>query len=56
MRRLGFPRAPLALLGRYLYGDFGPGPIWTVSADAPGQPQEISERYVVDLSGAVGSS
>ena len=56
-----------ALQGRYVYGDFGSGRIWTVSADSPGQPQEIlkaanissfgedqrGELYVVDLSGAV---
>jgi glucose/arabinose dehydrogenase len=56
-----------ALQGRYVYGDFGTGRIWTVSAESPGQPQEIlkaaniasfgedqrGELYVVDLSGAV---
>jgi glucose/arabinose dehydrogenase len=56
-----------ALAGRYVYGDFGSGRIWTVSADSPGQPQQIlkaanissfgedqrGELYVVDLSGAV---
>jgi hypothetical protein len=50
-----------------VYGDFGSGRIWTISADSPGQPQEIlkaaniasfgedqrGELYVVDLSGAV---
>jgi len=55
------------LQGRYVYGDFGSGRIWTISADSPGQPQEIlkaanlasfgedqrGELYVVDFSGAV---
>ncbi|TMA20354.1 MAG: PQQ-dependent sugar dehydrogenase [Deltaproteobacteria bacterium] len=56
-----------ALQGRYVYGDFGSGRIWTVAADSPGQPRELlkaanissfgedqrGELYVVDLSGTV---
>jgi len=56
-----------ALQGRYVYGDFGSGRIWTVPADSPRQPQQIlkatsiasfgqdqrGELYVVDISGTV---
>ncbi|MFL5429890.1 MAG: PQQ-dependent sugar dehydrogenase [Myxococcales bacterium] len=56
-----------ALQGRFVYGDFGSGRIWSLAADGPAQAQVLAhaanissfgedqrgEVYVVDLGGAV---
>jgi glucose/arabinose dehydrogenase len=56
-----------ALQGRFVYGDFGSGRIWSIAAEGPAQPQAVGqaanissfgedqagELYVVALSGAV---
>ncbi|MFL5455270.1 MAG: PQQ-dependent sugar dehydrogenase, partial [Myxococcales bacterium] len=56
-----------ALQGRFVYGDFGSGRIWSLAADGPAQAQVLAqaanissfgedrrgELYVVDLGGAV---
>ncbi|MFL5408663.1 MAG: PQQ-dependent sugar dehydrogenase [Myxococcales bacterium] len=56
-----------ALQGRFVYGDFGSGRIWSLAADGPAQAQVLAqaanissfgedqrgELYVVDLAGAV---
>src|SRR5262249_56513015 len=41
-----------ALRGRYVYGDYGSGRVWTLSAGArPGSPREITGGLGVELSG-----